>query len=141
MIAITGLGCHAFDSWRSRISTECPLDRPMWLRDFLPERFPHARIMTYGYGSSLRRSNGANITDCRRSFIRSLLNSRRRCTVCVRLAGLPSNMLTISLCLQKRPIAFIGHCFGGILVAQVGGNIPSPTAALLCSTKGYGSRP
>ena len=98
VIAITGLGGHAFGSWRSRFSTECPLDRPMWLRDFLPEIFPDARIMTYGYDSSLRGSNGANITDYRRGFIQCLRNSRRRCPVSVCLTELPSNMLTISLC-------------------------------------------
>ena len=141
MIAITGLGGHAFDSWRSRISTECPLDRPMWLRDFMPERFPHARIMTYGYGSSLRRSNGANITDYRRSFIRCLLNSRRRCTVCACLAGLPSNMLTISLRPTETP-----HCLYRALFWRDPGRsgrrtCPKPNNRLLCSTNGYGSRP
>ena len=98
VIAITGLGGHAFGSWRSRSQTECPLDRPMWLRDFLPQRFPDARIMTYGYDSSLRGSNGANITDYRRSFIQCLRNSRRHCPVSVCLMTLPSNLLTISLC-------------------------------------------
>ena len=105
VIAITGLGGHAFGSWRSRISTECPLDRPMWLRDYLPKRFPNARVMTYGYDSSLRESNGANITDYRRGFIQCLRNSRRRCPVSVCLTMLPSNMLTISLCCTETP-----HC-------------------------------
>ena len=89
VIGITGLGGHAFGSWRSRFSTECPLDRPMWLRDFLPQRFPDARIMTYGYDSNRRGSNGANITDYRRDFIQCLRNSRRQCPVSVCLTKLP----------------------------------------------------
>ena len=89
VIAITGLGGHAFGSWRSRFSTECPFDRPMWLRDFLPQRFPNARIMTYGYDSSLRGSGGASITDYRRGFIQCLRNSRRQCQVSVFQTKLP----------------------------------------------------
>ena len=105
VIAITGLGGHAFGSWRSRFSTERPLDRPMWLRDFLPQRFPDARVMTYGYGSSLRVSGVANITDYRRGFIQCLLNSRRQCPVSHCLAKLPSNTLTMFLCYIASP-----HC-------------------------------
>ena len=105
VIAITGLGGHAFGSWRSHFSTEYPLDRPMWLRDFLPQRFPDARVMTYGYDSSLRESNGANITDYRRGFIQCLRNSRRQCPVSHCLTKLPSNTLTISLCCIETP-----HC-------------------------------
>ena len=98
VIAITGLGGHAFGSWRSRIPIEYPIDRPMWLRDFLPKEFPNARIMTYGYDSSLRQSNGANITDYRRGFIQCLQNCRRQCPVSLCLMELPSMILTISLC-------------------------------------------
>jgi len=53
----------------------------MWLRDFLPEHFPNARIMTYGYDSSLKHPNGANLTDYRRNFIECLQNARRDCLV------------------------------------------------------------
>jgi hypothetical protein len=81
MIAVTGLGGHAFGSWRSRISTVRPVDRPMWLRDFLPERFPNVRIMTYGYDSSLRNPNRANLTDYRRNFKECIQNARRDCSV------------------------------------------------------------
>jgi len=82
VIAITGLGGHAFGSWRSRASATRPIDRPMWLHDFLPEHFPDSRIMTYGYDSSLRNPNGANLTDYRRNFAECLRNARRDCPVC-----------------------------------------------------------
>ena len=113
VIAITGLGGHAFGSWRGSFSTECPLDRPMWLRDFLPQRFPNARVMTYGYDSSLRVSNGANITDYRRGFIQCLRNSRRRCPVSHCLTKLPSNALTSSLCCIETPNCLYRAQFGG----------------------------
>ena len=97
MIAITGLGGHAFGSWRGRISTERPIDRPMWLRDFLPRVFPNARIMTYGYHSSPAEPNGANMTDYRRGFIQCLHNSRRGYPVSLYLTNLLLIMLTIFL--------------------------------------------
>ena len=81
MIAITGLGGHAFGSWRGRASTDRPIDRPMWLRDFLPVNFANIRIMTYGYDSSLKNPNGANLTDYRRNFRECLQNARRDCPV------------------------------------------------------------
>jgi hypothetical protein len=84
VIAITGLGGHAFGSWRSRIATDRPVDRPMWLRDFLPMEFNNIRIMTYGYDSGLKDPNGANLTDYRRNFRECLRNARRDCPVCYR---------------------------------------------------------
>ncbi|KAH0609232.1 uncharacterized protein H6S33_012718 [Morchella sextelata] len=50
IIAVTGLAGHAFGSWKSRG------ENTMWLRDFLPEHVPTARILTYGYDSTLHRN-------------------------------------------------------------------------------------
>ena len=94
VIAITGLGGHAFGAWQSRISTKRPIDRPMWLRDFLPQEFPNARIMAYGYDSSLKKLNDSNMTDHRRGFIQCLQNCRRQDQVSLCLTELLSNMLT-----------------------------------------------
>ncbi|KAA8895135.1 hypothetical protein FN846DRAFT_785438, partial [Sphaerosporella brunnea] len=92
IIAITGLAGHAFGSWQNRET------QAMWLHDFLPGHFENARIMTYGYNSSLLEPNGANLTDHRRGFIQELYNARVDC--------------------QRRPIVFIAHSLGGILIAQ-----------------------
>ncbi|KAA8894549.1 hypothetical protein FN846DRAFT_406174 [Sphaerosporella brunnea] len=92
IIAITGLAGNAFGSWQHRDS------QAMWLYDFLPHYFPSARIMTYGYNSSLLEPNGARLIDHRKSFIEALRNARVDC--------------------PERPIIFIGHSLGGILVAQ-----------------------
>jgi hypothetical protein len=89
VVAITGLGGHAFGSWRSRASTARPIDRPMWLRDFLPEEFANTRIMTYGYDSNLRNPNRANLTDYRRNFGQCLQNARRNCPVRLSLSISP----------------------------------------------------
>ena len=113
VIAITFLGGHAFGSWRGRFSAECPLDRPMWLRDFLPQRFPNARVMTYGYDSSLMESNGANITDYRRGFIQCLQNSRRQCPVSHCLTKLPSNAHHFCVLYRSAPLPLSGTVWEG----------------------------
>jgi hypothetical protein len=54
IIAVTGLGGHAFGSWAYS-------PRHMWLRDFLPKDLPHVRVLTYGYNSQLRMASSRNI--------------------------------------------------------------------------------
>lgn len=57
IIAVHGLGGHAFRTWASQ-------DQFMWLRDALPRQIPDARVMTYGYNSALFDSQTvANIRD------------------------------------------------------------------------------
>ena len=97
VIAITSLGGHAFGSWRSRAATMRPIDRPMWLRDFLPGSFPNARIMTYGYDSTLKEPSSVNIADYRRGFIECLVKCRRQHPVSPCLAMPRSSLLTMSL--------------------------------------------
>ncbi|KLO06642.1 hypothetical protein SCHPADRAFT_837791 [Schizopora paradoxa] len=46
IIALHGLNGHAFDSWEFYNRKGYNF---MWLRDYLPERFPSARVMVYGY--------------------------------------------------------------------------------------------
>ncbi|KAL0632798.1 hypothetical protein Q9L58_008314 [Maublancomyces gigas] len=64
IIAVTGLAGHAFATWKARGGCA------MWLRDFLPEHVPGARILTYGYDSTLL---GNNSTASFREFSCNLL--------------------------------------------------------------------
>ncbi|KAA8913904.1 hypothetical protein FN846DRAFT_984689 [Sphaerosporella brunnea] len=57
IIAITGLAGHALGSWRNRET------HAMWLHELLPERVNSIRLMTYGYDSSLKDANRANLID------------------------------------------------------------------------------
>lgn len=71
IVAVTGLGGHAFQSWKSRHSDK------MWLKDFLPCSIPeNIRIMTYGYDSSLTKPGKRSMVDYRRGFIMNLLIAR-----------------------------------------------------------------
>lgn len=72
----------------------------MWLRDALPKDIPTARIMTYGYNSIIANSTSMqNLEDLATSFRDSLLPLVRSDTL--------------------RPIIFIGHSLGGLIVKQV----------------------
>lgn len=71
----------------------------MWLRDFLPERFPQTRIMTYGYDSSFSEPTGYNLLDYARSFEQCIVNARDKCPVlslwnCYGVSILPVEYLT-----------------------------------------------
>lgn len=70
---MTGLAGHAFGSWKSRNGAT------MWLRDFLPEHLPTARILTYGYDSKLHKSDSnASIRDFAGRFLETMKTARAR---------------------------------------------------------------
>ncbi|KAF8543181.1 hypothetical protein BDD12DRAFT_874965 [Trichophaea hybrida] len=96
VIAVTGLAGHAFGSWRNRETNK------MWLKDLLPHDVQNIRIMSYGYNSSLLGDGKADnrLLDHQRLFIQDIENAR-------------------SSVKKNRPIIFIGHSLGGILILQV----------------------
>lgn len=72
-----------------------------WLRDFLPRDIPGARVYSFGYDSQVlfTRANGDINT-----FARSLL----------------ANLVAVrSGKLQSRPLVFLCHSMGGLVVKQV----------------------
>ncbi|KAF8250955.1 hypothetical protein K440DRAFT_596776 [Wilcoxina mikolae CBS 423.85] len=73
----------------------------MWLRDFLPKDVKNVRVMTYGYDRLLDgyEKGGVALSGCARGLIEQLENSRRMA--------------------KDRPIIFIAHSSGGLLVKQV----------------------
>ncbi|KAH7009369.1 uncharacterized protein B0I36DRAFT_257614, partial [Microdochium trichocladiopsis] len=99
ILAISGLGRHAFGSFEQRGGEH------MWLRDALPYDFtlegndrPIARVMTYGYNSSIPQSNSMqNLEDLAASFHSSLLA----------LAGT-----------YIKPVLVIAHSLGNLIIKQ-----------------------
>ncbi|KAF8252006.1 hypothetical protein K440DRAFT_578369, partial [Wilcoxina mikolae CBS 423.85] len=73
----------------------------MWLKDLLPHDIQNIRIMSYGYDSSLLGDGKADnrLLDHQRLFIQDIENAR-------------------SSVKKNRPIIFIGHSLGGILILQ-----------------------
>ncbi|RDW85279.1 hypothetical protein BP6252_02869 [Coleophoma cylindrospora] len=95
IIAITGLDGHAYGSWRAK-------DEPwrMWLHHFLSRDLPSCRTMIYGYNSKLSSHGIDNIMDYGREFLEALKRARS------------------SKGLRERPLIFIAHSFGGIILAH-----------------------
>ena len=79
VVAITGLGGHAYGSW----SGGNP--KRMWLRDFLSEDLPKCRVMIYGYNSKLSNPGLHTIADFSRGLREDLLRARRSDQVALQL--------------------------------------------------------
>ncbi|KIW86274.1 hypothetical protein Z517_01669 [Fonsecaea pedrosoi CBS 271.37] len=95
IIAVTGLNGHAFGSWTGG------KDR-MWLRDFLceDEYLKACRTMIFGYNAKLKDQAVHMTRDYVRSFLEELRKARKTREE------------------RNRPIVFLGHSFGGILIAH-----------------------
>ena len=94
LIALPGFGCHPFESWKHRTSGY------MWLRDGLPRDIPQARILTYGYDMKLAQTED-----------HSPLNS-----ITLRFCDLLRNMLISSAQTPRRPLLFVAHSLGGVVL-------------------------
>ncbi|KAF3766683.1 hypothetical protein M406DRAFT_233005, partial [Cryphonectria parasitica EP155] len=99
IVALHGLNGHWETTWQS--TTSSVKGRPvMWLRDFLPEQVPRARIMSFGYDSALFFGKSVSDVD---TFAEQLLE-----------ALLPLRLDEVA----RRPIIFICHSLGGIVVKK-----------------------
>ncbi|KAF2148051.1 hypothetical protein K461DRAFT_298150 [Myriangium duriaei CBS 260.36] len=98
IIAISGLGGHAFGSFKQRHGLH------MWLRDALPHDLrntksgsPMARVMIYGHESQVAGSNSMqNLADLASSFRHTLLSVMR----------------------DNKPTIFLAHSLGGLIAKE-----------------------
>ncbi|RFU34689.1 hypothetical protein B7463_g1659, partial [Scytalidium lignicola] len=91
--AVSGLGAHAWGSFRERGG---PF---MWLVDSLPREFRGARIMTYGFETKLKNNTSTqNLKDLAKYLLSDLENLRKS----------PPRV----------PLVFIAHSLGGLVVKQ-----------------------
>ncbi|KAJ7353680.1 hypothetical protein DFH08DRAFT_692107 [Mycena albidolilacea] len=97
IVALHGLNGHAFRSWEYR--NPSGKESFMWLRDYLPEQVPEARVMTYGYNANMY----SDISTGRlRMFTKTFLQELRY----MRESD------------PSRPLILVGHSMGGLLVKQ-----------------------
>ncbi|KAH7394479.1 hypothetical protein BKA66DRAFT_567421 [Pyrenochaeta sp. MPI-SDFR-AT-0127] len=96
IIAVHGLNplskpSHALSTWTA--------DGKLWLRDFLPERTPNARIFLYGYNSTVAfGTSTAGVREQAEALLDQIAKRREHC--------------------KDRPIIFIAHSLGGIVVKR-----------------------
>lgn len=96
IVAITGLGGHALGSFRSTDGAS------VWLRDFAPSDIPSARLITYGYHTKVVDSHSnQGVDDLGRTLLGDLANFRIQTQT-------P----------QKRPILFLCHSLGGVVLKK-----------------------
>ncbi|KAH8665485.1 hypothetical protein BGZ61DRAFT_366836 [Ilyonectria robusta] len=96
IIAVPGFGGHALGSWKS------PNSDDVWLRDFLPKDVPNIRVLLYGYDTTLPGSlSKQSIEDLGGALLEQIIAYRA------------------SDGTSHRPIIFIGHSLGGLLIKEV----------------------
>ena len=91
VVAVHSLQGDAYKTWTHD-------NRTLWLRDILPTEVPSARIMTFGYESAWAFSNSVSDIDNKAVDLLNKLSAKRHDDT------------------HKRPIAFICHSLGGIVV-------------------------
>ncbi|KAI5800708.1 hypothetical protein FPQ18DRAFT_60296 [Pyronema domesticum] len=98
IVAVPGLGSHAFGTWKGD-------SHEMWLRDFLPKEpvlKDRLRVLIFGYDSALQKNSSTNSFG---DYARNML--------CV------LNVFRSHEKERNRPLIFVCHCLGGILVKTV----------------------
>lgn len=86
---------HAEDTWTAKSNGK------MWLRDFLPHKTPNCRIFLFGYNSNAALSTStAGVQDQAETLFSRLIWERKDA--------------------PERPLIFICHSLGGLIVKRVG---------------------
>jgi hypothetical protein len=114
IVAIHGLDGHPTESWTA--------NGKLWLRDFLPDKIPHARIMSYGYDAYTRNRqqlSDQTIYDHAEALVAALAARREETNVRHDNSHRYYILLT-AMQTQRRPIVFVAHSLGGIVLKYVG---------------------
>ncbi len=97
VVPVHGLQGHAYKTWEHDNGS-------LWLRDFLPADIAFARILTFGYDSTVAFSSSVAQLEDKALELLNRLSAKRSGVTC------PGS--------KARPIVFICHSFGGIVVKK-----------------------
>jgi hypothetical protein len=97
IVAVHGLNGHFQKTWQTTQDGQ----EVNWLRDFLPKQIPFARVLSFSYNSTVMFTKSvADIGTFSEQLLEDLLSMR---------SGLAAS----------RPIIFVCHSLGGIVVKKV----------------------
>lgn len=130
-MTVHGIGAHPDDTWCKNIAPDDQDKQYVnWLEseEMLPSIAPQARIMRYGYESQWFGDNKSSTVRLRASTIADQLlhelNFEREASSAPPSAKYVCRSMCVNkaFCIQDfpcRPLIFIAHCFGGLVVLKV----------------------
>lgn len=96
LVLVDGLDGDPVQTWTHKATDVC------WPKDLMPAVRPRTIVLSFGYNGDMYRNNSVlGIRDNARWLLSALCDHR-------------SDMATL------RPVIFVGHCLGGLIVKQVG---------------------
>jgi alpha-beta hydrolase superfamily lysophospholipase len=95
IVAVHGLNGDWEKTWTDHNT------KKLWLRDFLPRQFPNARVWSFGYDASVLSKSVADIDDAAIYLVDALDGERHS----------PAS--------KTKPIIFVAHSLGGVIVKRV----------------------
>jgi len=112
---VHGLGGDSIESWTH------PKSDAFWLKDFLPQQIPDARIMTFGYNAAAAFGQStSDVIDHAKSLLSSLVDKREEPEVFLRQRSPHTARKELTIWQEAgRPLIFVAHSLGGIVVKQV----------------------
>lgn len=114
IVAVHGLGSNLDWAWTDEVSGA------MWLKDFLPKACPRARIMAFNHNSAWNVDAPVKSVEVCGQQLLDALNYHRAVCIQVAIVFLKAQFLIFPVLQEtNRPIIFIGHSFGGIIIKKV----------------------
>ncbi|EAW20855.1 tetratricopeptide repeat domain protein [Aspergillus fischeri NRRL 181] len=111
IVAVHGLNEDSITAWSA------PETGTLWLKDLIPKHIPQARVLSFGYESSPSRFDGPGFVDKIRSLATTLV------------ADLEADR-SLGVC-RTRPIIFVCHGLGGVIVKKALAHSASSTSPLV----------
>ena len=126
IVALHGLTGHAWNSFSTPASVNQDAKRTKdinWLRDNLPRLLQtntqqkiYPRVMTYGYNADVWMTKSVQEIDVPvNNLLSYLATERSQVRQSMSTCAVPANLLKD----PERPLFFVGHSLGGIVIQQV----------------------